>query len=157
MSCFVQVFACEQGKVDLDQIFGREAQSLVAHLNTEGQHRGAVAAAAAMQQQDAAHSHAAPGVDHDPSSCKQCTDGSHDHDHHGHDHAHEHNDGHKHEHDHAHEHEDGHKHDHGHEHGHAHEHGHKQHHHDRQETTAASRFGIKSFVYRRRLPFHPQR
>lgn len=141
----MQVFTCEQGKVDLDQIFGRDAQSLVAHLNTEGQHRGAVAAAAAVQQQDAAHSHAAPGVDHDASSCKQCTDGTHNHEHHHHDHH-----GHDHAHDQGHGHAEA-------AHGHAHEHGHEHHHHDRQETTAASRFGIKSFVYRRRLPFHPQR
>lgn len=114
-----------------------------------------MAAASAMQQQDEAHSHAAPGVDHDPTNCKQCTDGSHKHDHHDHDghgHAHDHSDGHKHEHGHAHEHGDDHKHEDGD--GHKHDHGH---HHDRQETTAASRFGIKSFVYRRRLPFHPQR
>lgn len=34
---------------------------------------------------------------------------------------------------------------------HAHSHG------QGQETTAATRFGIRSFVYSRRLPFHPQR
>ncbi|RMZ52016.1 hypothetical protein APUTEX25_001210, partial [Auxenochlorella protothecoides] len=39
-------------------------------------------------------------------------------------------------------------------HDHGRKHGHK---HDRQTTTAAKRFGITSFVYARRLPFHPQR
>ena len=38
------------------------------------------------------------------------------------------------------------------EHAHKHDHTHK-----RQETTAAARFGIVSFVYSRRRPFHPQR
>jgi G3E family GTPase len=47
-----------------------------------------------------------------------------------------------------------------------HHHHHHEHHHDddcsecaskRQKTTAASRFGIVSFVYERRKPFHPQR
>lgn len=46
-------------------------------------------------------------------------------------------------------------HDHGHahgDHGHSHDHGHGS-----SETTAAQRFGIRSFVYSRRRPFHPQR
>ena len=32
-----------------------------------------------------------------------------------------------------------------------------EHKHERQATTAAARFGIVSFVYSRRRPFHPQR
>lgn len=159
-SVLLQVFSCEQARVDLEQIFGREAQALVAHLNIEGQHRGAVAAATAMQNLEAAHSHD-EGIAHDPKKCKLCTDDGEHHDHdHDHDHSH-HDDGHamaeeegKHK-SHAHEHADGHKHDHGHAHEHGHEHHH--HHHERQETTAASRFGIRSFVYKSRLPFHPQR
>ena len=39
----------------------------------------------------------------------------------------------------------------GHEHHHHHGHGHGQ------ETSAAERFGIRSFVYSRRRPFHSQR
>lgn len=150
------MFACEQARLDLEQIFGKEAQSLVAHLNIEGQHRGAVAAATAMQHHDSAHSHAdsGPGVEHDPKTCKVCVDG-HDH-HHNHDHSH-------HDHGHAMAEEEGRQHDHSHAHGHnhddkgKHEHHHHDHDHKRQETTAAERFGIRSFVYKRRLPFHPQR
>ncbi len=75
------------------------------------------------------------------------------HDHHDHDHEH------KHEHNHAdHEHHDdcaacGHDH-HDHEH---HHHDHKHTHKEREATLAAKRFGISSFVYSRRRPFHPQR
>ncbi len=42
------MIACEQGRVDLDDVFGKEAKGIVAHLNTEGHHRGAVAAARAL-------------------------------------------------------------------------------------------------------------
>jgi hypothetical protein len=45
---WLQVISCEHGCVDLDQVFGKEAKGLVAHLNTEGHHRGAVAAARAL-------------------------------------------------------------------------------------------------------------
>jgi hypothetical protein len=46
------------------------------------------------------------------------------------------------------------------EHKHEHHHQHHKHthsHHERPATTAAKRFGIISFVYARRRPFHPQR
>ncbi|WIA33984.1 hypothetical protein OEZ86_007079 [Tetradesmus obliquus] len=77
------VIACEQAKVPLERVFGSSVHKVVAHLNIEGQHRGAVAAARAAQE---------------PGSSKQ--------------HA---------------------------------------------ETRAAQRFGIKSFVYHRRRPFHLKR
>ena len=87
-----QVEGCEHGRVAVKKVFGPEAKGLVAHMNTEGQHRGAVAAAKAAAQK--AHA---------------------DGDKHGHGHKHEHG----HEHEHGHKHEDGHKHDHGHNHQHA--------------------------------------
>lgn len=34
-----QVEACEHGKVDVNRIFGPEARGIIAHMNTEGQHR----------------------------------------------------------------------------------------------------------------------
>ena len=152
-------------------------RALVAHLNVEGQHRGAVAAARAAQSPPPAHKE---GHGHGPGAGKVG---------HGHDHAagngHKHADGHKHAHSdvdghdhHAHEAgetkrakvagdehgcEEDHKHDegcgHGHAHGHDHKHGHGHSHAaaDRQETTAATQYGIRSFVYARRRPFHSTR
>lgn len=48
-----QVLHCEHGKVDLKQVFGKESRAIVAHLNVEGQHRGAVAAVRAQQAEGA--------------------------------------------------------------------------------------------------------
>eukprot|EP00195_Chlamydomonas_chlamydogama_P007941 CAMPEP_0202896436 /NCGR_PEP_ID=MMETSP1392-20130828/5445_1 /ASSEMBLY_ACC=CAM_ASM_000868 /TAXON_ID=225041 /ORGANISM="Chlamydomonas chlamydogama, Strain SAG 11-48b" /LENGTH=565 /DNA_ID=CAMNT_0049581799 /DNA_START=114 /DNA_END=1811 /DNA_ORIENTATION=- len=195
------VIPCTQGKVPIEVVFGSQAHGVVAKLNTEGQHRGAVAAAKAAQQasehkhdhkhkHEHKHDHAADGKEHD--GCKAC---EHEHDHDHHHHHHDHKDEHKHDHEadgkehegckacehehhhhdhHDHDHKHDHKHDHDHE-GHSHddcaacreegEHGHHHHHHHHghshserpSQTTAASRFGIRSFVYSRRKPFHPQR
>ena len=72
--CACQVMPCQWGKIDLDSVFGKASQSLVAHLNVEGQHRGAVAAARANAQK---HAHA---EEHGH---------SHEHKHeHNHDHGH---------------------------------------------------------------------
>ncbi|WPT13898.1 Putative metal chaperone YciC [Picochlorum sp. SENEW3] len=127
-----RVIPCEHGNVEIDEMFGREAAALVSALNTEAHHRGSVAAvkAAHDEKKDEHHDH------------------HHHHEHHGH------------HHDHKHHHEHGHEHHHGH-----HHHDHEHHHDDdcsecaskRQKTTAESRFGIVSFVYERRKPFHPQR
>lgn len=121
-----KVFACEHGRVEIDDLLGPEVHGLVSTLNTEAHHKGSVAAAKASHEHD--HS-----CCHQGSAC--CGDGKH-HDHHEHQHEH---------------------HDHHHEHDHQHEHQHGGEAAKRQKTTAASRFGIVSFVYERRRPFHPQR
>ncbi len=90
--------------------------------------------------------------------CAACTHGEHKHNHE--DHAH-HDDcaacGHA---EHKHNHDDHAHHDDcaacTHDHGHGHHHHHHEH-NERPATRAAQRFGIKSFVYCRRRPFHPQR
>jgi G3E family GTPase len=108
-----KVFACEHGKIEIDDLLGPDVHGLVSNLNTEAHHKGSVAAAKACAVEE----------------CVDC----------GHEHA---------------------KHDHHHNHHHDHDcskHGCGTESSKRQKTTAASRFGIVSFVYERRRPFHPQR
>eukprot|EP00878_Enallax_costatus_P003472 GHUV01003685.1.p1 GENE.GHUV01003685.1~~GHUV01003685.1.p1 ORF type:complete len:386 (+),score=120.96 GHUV01003685.1:639-1796(+) len=134
------VIACEQAKVPLEHVFGSSVHKVVANLNIEGQHRGAVAAAKAAAEvehlqscQDNSCTHEAHTHHHhvDHHSCSaSCTHEDHNHQHHEHKHHHG---------------EDGHSHGHGHNHK------------DHAETRAAKRFGIKSFVYSRRRPFHLKR
>ncbi|KAK9791398.1 hypothetical protein WJX73_003423 [Symbiochloris irregularis] len=142
-----KVVSCQQGRVDIDAMFGPGSRGVLASLNVEGQHRSAVSAVA-KKHIDSLQGGKAEGKAHSD---------AHDHSHDDHQHQH---DGkaceddsckdHHHHHDHAHDHEEnGHSHK-----GHAHSHDHK---HQRQETTAATRFGIRSFVYTRRRPFHSQR
>jgi len=205
------VHRCEQGKIDIEMLFGSAAkEGLLASLTTEGQHRGAVIAAKKHQEEDEAeekekeekgdeckdekctdlhHHHHDHKHEHEH-ECKDdgCADPEHHHDRKHNHHDHQHHDHHKHEHeckddgcadpehhhDHKHNHHDHQHHDHRHgheckdedckdpEHHHHDHHDHKHHHSDdkmkdRQATTAAKRFGITSFVYSRRLPFHPQR
>ena len=71
-----------------------------------------------------------------------------EHDHHDHEDGHHHDD--DDEHDHDHHHDDEHHHDHDHEHG---GHGHHHHHHHDDEGEAEE-YGIGTFVYYRRGPFH---
>jgi hypothetical protein len=93
-----QVASCEHGKVEVKKFFGPGAKGLVAHMNTEGQHRGAVnaakAAAAKAAEKDSAHDHTHK---HEHGEHKH-EHGEHKH-HHG-EHKHEHDDG-EHEHDHG--------------------------------------------------------
>lgn len=136
-------------QVPLERVFGSGVHKVAAHLNIEGQHRGAVAAARAAQNADHVQ------------DCKddKCTDKAHTHHHHVEAHTHHHHvEGHscsascEHEHQHTPEHisQVG---------LHGHAHGDTEHATTKQhtETRAAQRFGIKSFVYHRRRPFHLKR
>lgn len=154
------VIACRDGAVSTDQVFGCKARALVANLNIEAQHRGAVAAALADASDDAQPTKKPKTAhgDHNEADSASCKQEKYDAEHsnstgHGDKHSHEHGDKHSHKHGHNHDHDRDHDHDHGHDHDHDHSHNHG----DRQETTAAARFGIRSFVYSRRQPFHPQR
>jgi G3E family GTPase len=111
----------------------------------------------AIEDDEHKHSHSRAGDSH-----------SHDHDHH-HEHSsscshpshqHDHTVSHGHHHEHTHTCTDP-THDHSHTctdptHDHSHD-SHPHDHHNHEMTTAEERFGITSFVYRRRRPFHPPR
>ena len=64
------------GRVPFRQVFGKESRAVVAQLNVEGQHRGAVAAVK-VQQSTAAAAAAGGGHDHSheekPHSGAACT------------------------------------------------------------------------------------
>lgn len=127
----------EKGSNKVDHSHDHEHEHEHAHAHSE---------CVAVDCQDPTHDHSHDGEhrhDHSHSSACQdstCTDPSHDH-----------------------EHSHGHGHDHGapcqdstctdptHNHDHSHSHSHSE------ATTAAERFGITSFVYKRRKPFHPIR
>ena len=150
------------GRVPLDTFLLSTADGLcriMPKITLEGQHRGAVTAAKQKMKKHASGSH---GHDHH-------NEGHHHH-HHEHGHGHEHKHEHKHDHGQGHNHtkEDDHSaHGHGSEHpacGHAncptdkcsHTHTHA-HAHAHAQTSAKDRFGIDSFVYERRRPFHGPR
>lgn len=156
-----KIISCTRGRVP-------DPLALVASADGKGaaqlafldEHRNLLKAADEDNKLDDDHHH-----DHvHATSCtdEHCTDPSHHHDHsHDHDHHHGHeacthhgDSDHSHSHDHVHSpsctvsgcNDPTHDHDHSHSHSHNHE-----------ETTAQKRFGISSFVYRRRVPFHPIR
>lgn len=49
-----QIIPASYGQVPIERVFGADAQGLVARLNTEGQHRGAVAAAKSVEAEEKA-------------------------------------------------------------------------------------------------------
>eukprot|EP00966_Prymnesium_polylepis_P277990 6423015-Prymnesium_polylepis.1 len=107
------------------------------------------------------HGHKEASDDHGHGHDDSCKDPSH-----GHEHGHGHEPEHAHEHSHA---EQSHGHDHAHGDdcsickageqggGHGHGHGHDHSHAERPVAREAKRFGITSFCYQRRRPFHPSR
>ena len=131
-----KVFTCEHGKVAVDELLGPDVHGLVSNLNTEAHHKGAVVAARAEEDDGG------DGGDGGGDGGTQCQNGAHA--------CEGKNCGHA-----AHEHHHG---------SHEHHHGckggscdHVSHDRKRSKTSAARRFGILSFVYERRRPFHPIR
>eukprot|EP00983_Pelagomonas_calceolata_P118651 1160527-Pelagomonas_calceolata.AAC.8 len=110
------------------------------------------------------HAHVQEAAKQGPSAACTACEQEEETKHKQHDHC---SNGHSHEEKHAHSHENKeHSHDHSHgpacgEEGHTHSeacgHGHKHEHAETPETRAAKRFGIRSFVYSSRRPFHPLR
>ena len=56
------MLACERGRIGLDEVFGPEAKGFIASLNTEGHHRGAVAAVKSQQLKEVRTPHALADV-----------------------------------------------------------------------------------------------
>ncbi|GLI70159.1 hypothetical protein VaNZ11_014971 [Volvox africanus] len=133
------IIPCVHGKVPIERVFGRTMHSVVAKLNIEGQHRGAVAAAKNRMAQEEEEKRAKEKHNHEHEHGKgdDCEACKHGHGHGG-DHKHEHKHGHKHEHKHAEsekvedckacaeEKADGDMHDHHHHHHHKHKHAHEE-------------------------------
>lgn len=159
----------ERGRLPLETVLGSAVHGGIATLDEEQEHHKLIdhvkqGQEARKKEAEASHSHGhteashGHGHGHDD-ACKDT----------GHEHGHEH--GHDNGHDHAHQ-EHGHS-EHGHsenghsddcsvckegggDHAHDHAHGH-EHSHEKAGAREAKRFGITSFCYQRRRPFHPAR
>lgn len=163
MNPTAKVTTCVQGDIpDPTSVLGLMKGEGVASWGILDEHRKMLEAVQKTNL-EVEHDH---GHDHDCYDTA-CTDPSHSHEH-SHDHSCEPgcNDP-SHNHDHSHEHQaecepgcndPSHKHEHTHDHAvcddPSHDHDHS---HTHTETTAETRFGITSFIYKRRRPFHPVR
>ena len=177
-----RVLSCVQGAVaDPLALIGSAKAAGAANWGVLDDHRNLVSAVEQEEEARAAHSlqHEHEHEHVHGAECDHagtCTDPTHHHDHKGHGHEHEHEHGHGHGHDRAADAAAAHceveactdpTHNHDHSHGHDHDHDHSGHNHDHSghnhgtgsssATTAEARFGITSFVYKRRRPFHPVR
>ncbi len=141
-----RVETCSHGLVPNPMtIIGSAGGKGMATISIVDEHKKAVSVADTSCGHGHSHDH---HNDSEHKCTELCKDGHHDHSHDGHEHSHDHHNDSEHKctelckdghHDHSH---DGHEH--------SHDHG-------STKTTASERFGISSFVYRRRRPFHPER
>ena len=144
---FASVIAAKDGIVPIDQILVGSREAGVSMSNEVMDHKSAVDLAKWLQSKEVKgaaeedahdhHDHASSDEHSHAADCNDpdCNDPTHDHSH-GHEHSH------THEHSHAADCDDPDCTDPSHDHS-----------HDRGETTAAKRFGIRTFVYSRRAPF----
>jgi len=134
------IHVCERGRIALEHVLAAAPENGVATMDEDGEHRRLVHEVKAHNH---SHERAGEGCTHEHHAhghAEGCAD-----DKCGHDHGHaegctDSNCGHDHHAHHAHEH-----------HGHAHSHG------EKADSRSASRFGVSSFCYQRRRPFHPHR
>ena len=178
---FAELLPSEYATVPLEQVLVADRSNGVALSNEVMDHKSAVDMAMWLQTQqqpaeaearDDAHEHSHESSSHahehshgDGEACDDpvCTDPSHDHGHadapaaakeeHSHSHSHSHSQSHSHSHAHEHSHGEGEACDDPTCTDPSHEHSHDM----LQDTTAARRFGIRSFVYARRRPFEQGR
>jgi len=181
MNPTAEVRTCERGAVMPQEVLGKAGAAGAADWGILDEHRKLVTAVKTAScsdpdcydpshAHDHSHNHSHSSSSSASSSCtdSECTDSTHNHDH-------AHNNVHSsssmdptcadssHPHDHCHDHgkrdtadcsdptctDSTHNHDHSHSHSHSHD--------NEEMTTARERFGITSFVYSRRRPFHPGR
>ena len=170
-----------RGNLDLPQILGAAGEGRMAVLDEDGEMRRLVERSKAQEEAKAKAKEAAAKEHAHTHSHAEKKEGEGEGGH-GHEHGHGekkegegeggHGHGEKEAHSNDHEHSHGHNHEHGHEHGpecgescgHSHADGHADghgHEHSHEKGTVAGReaqrFGITSFVYQRRRPFHPFR
>jgi G3E family GTPase len=151
------IHSCTHGQIlDPLSIVGNMGGTGVANVGILEEHKNSVIGAEQAHHHHHHHHEHEHEHGHHDHDCNLQSAGHCDHPSHKSHNNHQHHDSNQHDcqmHSHGHCDHPSHSHSHDHSHSHSHSHNHEHSH----ATTAQTRFGITSFVYRRRRPFHPQR